>query len=152
MLSGIYTRINVLGGLPIAADDQRIREEHLLAARAKSGHDDFAELCIRRKRNAHVSPRGIETRKQREERNRQEKARLEERRRIARELHDTLLQTVSGTSFQLWAIVNALPPDSQVKSKLDRIVQLMERGLEEGRNAIQGLRSADSQPSDLDAA
>jgi signal transduction histidine kinase len=94
----------------------------------------------------------IESRKQEEERMRQENVRLEERRRIARELHDTLLQTCMGALYQLGAAVESLPADSQVKSKFDRIVKLMERGVEEGRNAIQCLRSSGSGPLDLVAA
>ena len=90
----------------------------------------------------------IESRKQEEERVRKENVRLEERTRIAQELHDTLLQSFLGASMQLGAAMNSLPPDSPVKPKLDPILQLMEHGIEEGRNAIQGLRS--SVPGTLD--
>jgi len=48
--------------------------------------------------------------------------------------------------------VESLAPDSQVKSKFDPILQLMEQGIEEGRNAIQCLRSSGSDPLDLAAA
>ena len=78
--------------------------------------------------------------------------RLEERTRIAHELHDTLLQTFLGALLQLGVAVESLPPDSQVKSKLDPILQFMEQGIEEGRNAIQGLRSSGSRPLDLGVA
>jgi len=91
----------------------------------------------------------IESRKREEERVRKENARLEERTRIAQELHDTLLQTFMGASLQLGAAMNRLPSDSPVKPELDRILQLMEQGIEEGRNAIQGLRSSDSRTLDL---
>src|SRR6516162_5871133 len=91
----------------------------------------------------------IESRKQEEERVRKENVRLEERTRIAQELHDTLLQSIMGASMQLGATMDSLPPDSPVKPKLDPILQLMEQGIEEGRNAIQGLRSSDSGTSDL---
>src|SRR5215472_18721674 len=76
----------------------------------------------------------------------------EERARIARELHDTLLQTFLGALLQLGVAVESLPPDSQVKSKLDPILQFREQGIEEGRNAIQGLRSSGSRPLDLAVA
>src|SRR6266581_1460819 len=49
-----------------------------------------------RVRRWYVSATEIESRKQQEERVRQENVRLEERTRIARELHDTLLQTFQG--------------------------------------------------------
>jgi PAS domain S-box-containing protein len=94
----------------------------------------------------------IESRKQEEERVRQENVRLEERNRIARELHDTLLQTFQGALLQLGGALKNLPPESQVKSKLDPILQFMEQGIEEGRNAIQGLRSSGNRPLDLVAA
>lgn len=56
--------------------------------------------------------------------------RLEERTRIARELHDTLLQCIMGALLQLGAATNSLPPDAQVKSKLDPILRFMEQGID----------------------
>ena len=91
----------------------------------------------------------IESRKQEEERVRKENVRLEERTRIAQELHDTLLQSFLGASMRLGAAMDCLPSDSPVKPKLDPILQLMEQGIEEGRNAIQGLRSSVSGTLDL---
>jgi PAS domain S-box-containing protein len=91
----------------------------------------------------------IESRKQEEERIRKENVRLEERTRIAQELHDTLLQTFLSASMQLGVAVDGVPTDSLAKPRLDRILQLMNQGIEEGRNTIQGLRSSDSQRLDL---
>ena len=91
----------------------------------------------------------IESRKQEEERVRKENVRLEERTRIARELHDTLLQSFIGASLQLGVAVDSLPSDSPVKSELDQILELMEKGIAEGRDTIQGLRSSDSPTLDL---
>src|SRR6516162_4127402 len=82
-----------------------------------------------RVRRWHVTATEIESRKQEEERVRQENVRLEERTRIARELHDTLLQACLGALFQLGAAVESLAPDSQVKSKFDPILQLMDQGI-----------------------
>jgi signal transduction histidine kinase len=73
----------------------------------------------------------------------------EERTRIAQELHDTLLQTLLSAAMQLGVTVDSLPPDSSVKPRLDRILQLMNLGIQEGRNTIQGLRSPDSGSVDL---
>jgi len=39
--------------------------------------------------------------------------------------------------------------DSPVKPRLDRILQLMKEGIEQGRKALQSLRSPESGPSDL---
>src|SRR5579872_5841322 len=95
---------------------------------------------------------GIESRKQEEERIRQENVRLEERARIAQELHDTLLQTFQSASLCLGAALYGVAQDSPVKPQLDRILQMMRQGIAEGRNAIQGLRSSGSQSSDLVSA
>jgi PAS domain S-box-containing protein len=94
-----------------------------------------------RVRRWYVSATEIESRKQEEDRVRQENVRLEERTRIAQELHDTLLQNFLSASMQLGVAAKGVPADSAVKVRLDRILQLMEQGIEEGRNTIQGLRS-----------
>jgi PAS domain S-box-containing protein len=91
----------------------------------------------------------IESRKQEEDRVRKENVRLEERTRIAQELHDTLLQTFLSASMQLSVALDGISPDSLVKPRLDRILQLMNQGIEEGRSTIQGLRSSDSRTLDL---
>jgi PAS domain S-box-containing protein len=96
----------------------------------------------------YASATEIESRKREEDRVRQENVRLEERTRIARELHDTLLQTVQGASLHLSAALFGIAEDSPVKPRLERILQLMSQGIEEGRNAIQGLRSSDSDSSE----
>jgi len=102
-----------------------------------------------RVRRWYVSATEIESRKQEEERVRQENVRLEERTRIAQELHDTLLQNFLSASMQLGATVNGVPSDSPVKGRLDRVLQLMEQGIEDGRKALQGLRLPDTAPLDL---
>jgi signal transduction histidine kinase len=91
----------------------------------------------------------IESRKQDEERVRKEHVRLEERTRIAQELHDTLLQSFLGASLQLGAALNSVPSDSLVKPQLDRILELMRQGIEDGRKTLQGLRLSDSRALDL---
>jgi FixJ family two-component response regulator len=78
-----------------------------------------------------------------------ENVRLEERTRIARELHDTLLQTFLSASMQLGVAADAVPEESPMKSRLDRVLQIMRRGIEEGRSTIQDLRSLDSRTMDL---
>jgi signal transduction histidine kinase len=100
----------------------------------------------------YMSATEIESGKQEEERVRKENVRLEERTRIARELHDTLLQTFQSASLHLGAALYGVAQDSPVKPQLDRILQIIRQGIEEGRNAIQGLRSSDPHTSDLVAA
>jgi PAS domain S-box-containing protein len=91
----------------------------------------------------------IEARKQEEERVRKENVRLEERTRIAQELHDTLLQSFLSASIQLGVALEGVPPDSLLKPRLDRVLQITQQAIEEGRNAIRDLRSSDSHISDL---
>jgi signal transduction histidine kinase len=80
-----------------------------------------------------------------EQLNREMNLRLEERHkeraRIARELHDTLLQGFLGASMQLHNAVEQMPPDSPNKPSLSRALRLIQRVLDEGRLALQGLRS-----------
>jgi signal transduction histidine kinase len=66
--------------------------------------------------------------------------RLDERTRIAQELHDTLLQGFLSASMQVDVAEDQLPEDSPAKPLLRRALQLMSQVTEEGRNVIRGLR------------
>jgi len=68
--------------------------------------------------------------------------RLAERTRIAQELHDTLLQGFLSASMQLHVAFDQMPPESPSKPPVNRILNLMARVIEEGRNAVTGLRQA----------
>jgi signal transduction histidine kinase len=78
--------------------------------------------------------------------------RLGERTRIAQELHDTLLQGFLSASMQVHVAADGLPEDSHVKPILSRALQLMGQVIEEGRNAVRGLRSSQSGSLDLEQA
>ena len=78
-----------------------------------------------------------------------ETARLEERTRIAQELHDTLLQTFQSASLHVGAVLYRVAEDSPVKPQLDRILRIISQGIAESRDAIQGLRSLHTHASDL---
>jgi len=78
--------------------------------------------------------------------------RLAERTRIAQELHDTLLQGFLSASMQLHVAVDRLPADSPSTAPLNHILQLMGQVIEEGRNAVRGLRSPHSGSRDLEHA
>ena len=69
-------------------------------------------------------------------------ARVNERSRVARELHDTLLQTLHGLMFQFQAVRNLMPqrPDEGMRA-LDDAIGETEKALAESRDAIRGLRS-----------
>jgi signal transduction histidine kinase len=78
--------------------------------------------------------------------------RLAERTRIAQELHDTLLQGFLSASMQVHVAADRLPEDSSVKPALTRALELMRRVIDEGRNAVRGLRSSQSASLDLEHA
>lgn len=78
--------------------------------------------------------------------------RLAERTRIAQELHDTLLQGFLSASMQLHVADDHLPPDSPAKPLVGRVLELMGHVIEEGRNAVRGLRSTKHTPLDLEQA
>jgi signal transduction histidine kinase len=78
--------------------------------------------------------------------------RLAERTRIAQELHDTLLQGFLSASMQLDVAMDRLPDDSPAKPPLSRVLQLMRKVIDEGRNAVRGLRSSQSASLDLEQA
>jgi signal transduction histidine kinase len=78
--------------------------------------------------------------------------RLAERTHIAQELHDTLLQGFVSASMQLHVAVDRLPEDSPAKPALGRVLELMRRVIEEGRNAVRGLRATSAAPHELEQA
>ncbi len=78
--------------------------------------------------------------------------RLAERTRIAQELHDTLLQGFLSASMQVHTAADSLPSDSNVKPVLTRAIQLMTQVIDEGRNAVRGLRTSQSVSLDLEQA
>lgn len=67
--------------------------------------------------------------------------RLAERTRIAQDLHDTLLQGVVSASMQLHVANEQLPEDSPAKPIVSRVMELMGQVVEEGRDAVRGLRT-----------
>jgi signal transduction histidine kinase len=75
--------------------------------------------------------------------------RLAERTRIAQELHDTLLQGFISASMQLHVVADRLPAESPVHASLTPVLDLIGRVIEEGRNAVRGLRSSSHAPHDL---
>jgi ligand-binding sensor domain-containing protein len=82
------------------------------------------------------------------ERSRQE-ARLSERERIARDLHDTLLQSVQGLTLRFHAVAKQVPPDTPARGLIDRALQTADRVYAEGRDRVQALRTAEDPADDL---
>src|SRR5271165_4524055 len=91
------------------------------------------------------------------DRKRAEEVRLEERvrerKRIARELHDTLLQRFQGTLLHFQAASSLLPTrTAEAKRMLDSAIDMAAQAITEGRDAIQGLRSPEVEINDLAVA
>jgi ligand-binding sensor domain-containing protein len=77
-------------------------------------------------------------------------ARVGERTSIARELHDTLLQSFHGLMLR-FQIVSELLPEHPVEAKeqLDKTIDRAAKAITEGRDAVQGLRASTVQQNDL---
>jgi len=65
---------------------------------------------------------------------------LDERERLAHEMHDTLAQSFAGIGFQLEAIRNQLPPDATASEHLNLACELARYSHEEARRSIASLR------------
>ena len=74
--------------------------------------------------------------------------RVGERTRIARDLHDTLLQSFHGLLLRFQTVSNELPP-GDTKEKLDSAIDQAAEAITEGRDAVQGLRSSTVETNDL---
>ena len=74
--------------------------------------------------------------------------RLNERTRIARALHDTLLQSFQGLMLHLQVVDNLLPP-GPAKEKLERTLERADQAIVEGRDAVYDLRSSATITNDL---
>ena len=75
-------------------------------------------------------------------------AAVEERNRLAREIHDTISQSIIGVIVQLEAL-RTVDEDDRAK-RLERTLELARGGLREARRSVEGLRASilDSQPLD----
>jgi len=76
--------------------------------------------------------------------------RLEERTRIARELHDTLLQSFHGLLPRFQAVYNLLPGRvADAKQVLETALDDAGKAITEARDAVQGMRSSTVVTNDL---
>ena len=78
--------------------------------------------------------------------------RLEERERIARDLHDTLLQSVQGLILKFYAVSKQIPADTPAHNALEKTLDHADEVLAEGRDRIRNLRVNSASLSDLPAA
>src|SRR5262249_45433106 len=74
--------------------------------------------------------------------------RVNERTRIARDLHDTLLQSFHGLLFRFQAATNRLT-ESPVKQEFERAIDQAAQAIAEGRDAVQNLRASTTIANDL---
>ena len=94
--------------------------------------------------------RALAAQTERAEAERARRAVLEERTRIARELHDTLLQSFQGVLLRFQAVSNLLPErPADAKQRLDSAIDQAAEAITEGRDAVQGLRSSTVVTNDL---
>jgi signal transduction histidine kinase len=77
------------------------------------------------------------------------KERVNERTRIARDLHDTMLQSFQGVLMKFYAVTYMIQDRPEAQKKLETIVEQARQAINEGRNAVQGLRSSTVVANDL---
>ena len=77
-------------------------------------------------------------------------ARVRERTRIARELHDTLIQSFHGLLLRFHTVFQLLPErPMEAKEKLGSAIEQAAEAITEGRDAVQGLRDSTIERNDL---
>jgi signal transduction histidine kinase len=76
-------------------------------------------------------------------------ARVDERTRIARELHDTLLQSFQGLLLMFQSALKLLPDRPvEARRRLERALEQASAATTEARNAVQGLRASSVETTD----
>jgi signal transduction histidine kinase len=76
-------------------------------------------------------------------------ARVNERTRIARELHDSLLQGFQGLMFRLQAVRDMLPETNEAAQALDIALERGDKAIAEGRDTVSDLREPIMGDSDI---
>ena len=74
--------------------------------------------------------------------------RVGERTRIARDLHDTLLQSFQGLMLHL-QVVDDMLPQGKAKVELEKTLERADAAIAEGRTAVYDLRSSATTTNDL---
>ncbi len=75
--------------------------------------------------------------------------RMAERERIARELHDTLLQSLFGLTLRFHTAANRLPLGDPAREALDEALQQSDKVMQEGRERVMNLRVRQTESASL---
>ena len=75
--------------------------------------------------------------------------RVNERTRIARDFHDTLLQSFQGVLLKFHAVTYQLHDRPEAEKTLQNVIEQARQAIVEGRDAVQGLRSSTLATSDI---
>jgi signal transduction histidine kinase len=75
--------------------------------------------------------------------------RIAERERIARELHDTLLQGFQGLVLRFQAAVDRIPPQEPARQAMESALERADQVLVDGRDRVRDLRSSETADSGL---
>jgi signal transduction histidine kinase len=75
-----------------------------------------------------------------------------ERERIARELHDTLLQSIQGLTMRFQAVANRVPPEEPLRVAMEGALDRAEEALVEARERVRDLRGFAAESSSLDVS
>ncbi|MDM0029077.1 sensor histidine kinase [Variovorax saccharolyticus] len=79
-------------------------------------------------------------------------ARLAERERIARDLHDTLLQGIQGLILRFQAAADRIPPDVPARALMEKSLDRADKLLTESRDKVKDLRPSASDVRTLEEA
>lgn len=75
--------------------------------------------------------------------------RLAERERIARALHDTLLQSMQGLILRFHGVAKRLPPDGDARLRIETILDQADEVMSEGRSELMNLRTRPDDNADI---
>ena len=103
---------------------------------------EISAFCIARFLGWSVARRMIELRLE---------ERVNERTRLARDLHDTLLQSFHGLMLRFQA-VSKLLPEGNAKEQLEKTLERADQAIAEGRAAVYDLRSSTTETNELSEA
>jgi signal transduction histidine kinase len=76
--------------------------------------------------------------------------RVRERTRIARDLHDSLLQGFQGVTLKFHALAHTLAPDSPIRAKIEENLRQARQLIEDVRTRVRELRTQEEPPAALE--